>query len=147
MSPSVCAKGARVLAAVAVAMGVRVAVIVATAHAHPFEKVVRVALRREQERAPGDVDEAMVVMERVLESVRHVPAQDGVRQVDVGEQHERDARHAPQADERPLMLEPVGEDCAAAYRRDEPDGDGVRGLVDPRRETSRREAGEWKERE
>ena len=105
------------------------AVIVAAALARRLKDLVREPLRREQQGAARHVDELVARVEPVLERMRDVPAEDGVREVDVGEQNTEDATQAPAEYERPLVLQRVRDDRRTADRSHKIKSDGMRRFV------------------
>ena len=122
------------------AVAVAAPVIMATAQAHPLEQVVGVVLAREQQRTARHVDQAMVVVQGVLQRVWDVPAHYGVREMDVGEKDKGHTGQAPKPDEWFLVLEPVGKHRATSHGCNKPQRDSVSCFVDPLREPGGRKA-------
>ena len=128
-------------------MGVAVAVVVPTALPHGLKEIVSIALRGEQERAAGNIDDAMIFVQRVLKRMRHVPAKKHVRQMQIRQENEGDSGETPKPNKRLLMLSEVRKDRATTDGCDKPQCNGMRCLMDLFRKPRRGKAREWKEGE
>ena len=100
----------------------------AAALAHGLKDAVREPLRREEQRAAGDVDRAVPRVQKVFDAVRDP---ERMRQVHVGQEDEQNAARTAQADETAAVLQRVREHRRATHRCDKVERDCMCRLVQP----------------